>query len=73
MGLSYNRLWKLLIDKGISRSELHNITGIGQSTIVKLSKGENVNTEVLARICKCLDCKIEDIVEYTEDEKKWII
>lgn len=70
MGLSYNRLWKLLIDKGISRSELHNITGIGQSTIVKLSKGENVNTEVLARICKCLDCKIEDIVEYTEDEKK---
>ncbi len=73
MGLSYNKLWKLLIDKGLNRSDLHKITGIGQSTIVKLSKGENVNTDVIARICKGLNCKIEDIVEYTEDEKKWII
>ena len=68
MGLSYDKLWKLLIDKKLSRSDLHNITGIGQSTIVKLSKGENVNTDVLARICNCLNCKIEDIVEYRGDE-----
>lgn len=65
--LSYNKLWKLLIDKGINRTDLHEITGISQSTISKLSKGENVNTKVLARICKSLNCKIEDIVEYTED------
>lgn len=68
MGFSYNKLWKLLIDKGINKTELHEITGIGQSTIVKLTKGENVNTVVLARICKALGCKIEDIVEYTEVE-----
>lgn len=72
MGLSYNKLWKLLIDKGINRNDLHELTGIGQSTIVKLSKGENVNTEVLARICKALNCNIDDIVEYTEEDKKWI-
>ncbi|HQD92543.1 MAG TPA: helix-turn-helix transcriptional regulator [Bacilli bacterium] len=70
MGLSYNKLWKLLIDKGINRNDLHELTGIGQSTIVKLSKGENVNTEVLARICKALNCNIDDIVEYTEEDKK---
>lgn len=68
MGLSYNKLWKLLIDKGINRNDLHELTGIGQSTIVKLSKGENVNTEVLARICKALNCNIDDIVEYTEED-----
>ena len=70
MGLSYNKLWKLLIDKGINKTDLHQITGIGQSTITKLSKGENVNTEVLARICKALDCQIEDIVEYNEEKNK---
>lgn len=68
MGLSYNKLWKLLIDKNINKTELHELTGISQSTIVKLSKGENVNTDVLERICKTLNCKIEDIVEYMEDE-----
>ncbi len=67
MSLSYNKLWKLLIDKKINKTDLHEISGISQSTIVKLSKGENVNTDVLERICKALNCNIEDIVEYTED------
>jgi putative transcriptional regulator len=70
MGLSYNKLWKLLIDRGLNKTDLHEITGIGQSTIVKLSKGENVNTEVLARICKALGCKLEEIVEYQEESKE---
>jgi DNA-binding Xre family transcriptional regulator len=70
MGLSYNKLWKLLIDRGLNKTDLHEITGIGQSTIVKLSKGENVNTEVLARICKALCCKLEEIVEYQEEPKE---
>ena len=69
MGFSYNKLWKLLIDKGINRTTLHELTGIGQSTIVKLSKGENVNTDVLAKICEALDCGIEDIVEFNPEEK----
>ncbi len=61
--LSYNKLWKLLIDKNINKTDLHEITGLSQSTITKLSKGENVNTDVLERICVALNCKIEDIVE----------
>ena len=68
MGLSYNRLWKMLIDKGISKTDLHTMTGIGQSTLVKLSKGENVNTDILLRICKFLDCDISDIVEYIKED-----
>lgn len=69
MALSYKLLWKLLIDKGMTKNYLHQITGISKSTIAKLSRGENVNTDVLDRICKALDCKIEDIVEvYNEEE-----
>lgn len=63
MLFSYNKLWKLLIDKGINKTDLRRMTGIGQSTIAKLSKGENVNTDVLGRICIALNCNIEDIVE----------
>ena len=67
MALSYKRLWKLLIDKGLNKNELHKITGLSQSTIAKLTKGENVNTDVLERICQALGCQIEDIVEVNEN------
>ena len=60
MYIDYSKLWKLLIDKGITRSNLHEITGIGQSTFVKLSKGKNVNTEVLVRICKAYGIRYQD-------------
>ncbi|MGQ7372703.1 helix-turn-helix domain-containing protein [Streptococcus suis] len=63
MRFSYNRLWKLLIDKGWTKSELRQKAGISSSTIAKLGKGENVTTDVLLRICIALDCDIEDIVE----------
>ncbi len=66
MALSYKPLWKLLIDKGLTKTDLHNLTGISQSTISKLSKGENVNTDVLDKICKALECNISDIVEVQE-------
>lgn len=66
MALSYNKLWKLLIDKGINKTNLSNLTGISKSTIAKLTKGENINTDVLERICVALNCKIEDIVELKE-------
>lgn len=69
MALSYNRLWKLLIDKNLNKTDLHNITGLSQSTIAKLTKGENVNTDVLERICKVLHCNIEDIVEFKKEFK----
>ena len=69
MALSYNKLWKLMIDKNINKTDLHNLTGLSPSTISKLSNGENVNTDVLERICKALNCKIEDIVEVVGDDK----
>lgn len=68
MALSYNKLWKLLIDKNINKTQLHEKVGISKSTITKLAKGENVNTEVLEKICQALDCEIADIVELKGDK-----
>ena len=70
MPLSYKKLWKLLIDKGLKKNEFRSITGLSQSTIAKLVKGANVNTDVLERICKSLDCDISDIVEYIKEGSK---
>lgn len=70
MALCYNKLWKLLIDKGINKTELRVLAGISQSTMAKLSKGENVNTNVLERVCKALDCEISDIVEIIREDTK---
>lgn len=67
MALSYNKLWKLLIDKDMNKTDLRKLTGIGQATLAKLSKGENVTTDVLERICKVLNCEIGDIVEMKEE------
>lgn len=69
MSLSYNKLWKLLIDKGFNKTDLRKKTNISQSTIAKLGKGENVETDVLNRICDCLNCDLCDIVEHIKDEK----
>lgn len=70
MPLSYNKLWKMLIDKNINKTQLHEITGLSTSTITKLVNGDNVNTDVLERICKTLNCEIGDIVEIVEDMNK---
>lgn len=67
MALSYNKLWKLLIDKNLRKSDLHSLTGVSQSTIAKLNKGENVNTDVLEKICRALNCEIGEIVEIKEE------
>lgn len=69
MGLCYNKLWKLLIDKGLNRTDLRKMTGLSQSTIAKLSRGDNVNTKVLERVCQALNCEIGDIVEIKEEKK----
>jgi DNA-binding Xre family transcriptional regulator len=70
MALSYKRLFKLLIDLNIRKSKLIEITNISESTMAKLVKGKNVNTQILERICSALRCKIEDIVEYVGEETK---
>ena len=63
MPINYNKLWKLLIDRNISKSDLEKMTSLSRSTIAKLRRGENVNTDVLERICLALECRIEDIAE----------
>ena len=63
MGISYKKLWKLLIDLDMNKSSLCNLTGISSSCMAKLSKNENVSTNILARICFALQCDISDIME----------
>lgn len=62
--VSYNKLWKLLIDKNLNKQELINISGISTSSVAKLTKGQNITTDVLCKICKALDCDFKDIMEY---------
>lgn len=66
MKFSYNPLWKLLIDRGLKKSELRSISNISSATIAKLNKGENVTTDILLRICEALKCDITDIMELVE-------
>lgn len=67
MRFSYNKLWKLLIDKGMNRQDLKRVSGLSSTCIAKLGKGENVTTDVLLRICISLNCDISDIVECIEE------
>lgn len=66
MKITYNKLWKLLIDKDMKRSDLQEAANISSATIAKLGKGDNVTTDVLLKICKALDCRLEDIMEIIE-------
>ena len=63
MIISYNKLWKLIIDKGINKTQLHEMTGITTNILAKLGKNESVQIEVLAKICEVLECDLTDIVE----------
>lgn len=67
MRISYNKLWKLLIDKNMKRKDLQEIAGISSASIAKLGKGENINTDILLRICEALDCTIDDILDTLKD------
>ncbi|MBO5568780.1 MAG: helix-turn-helix transcriptional regulator [Clostridia bacterium] len=67
MPFSYKPLWKLLIDKEMSKKHFMEVTGISKSTVIKMNKGENVSMEVLERICKTLHCDITDIISFVED------
>ncbi|ACL18701.1 transcriptional regulator, XRE family [Desulfitobacterium hafniense DCB-2] len=67
MAISYNKLWKLLIDKGMNKQELKQLSGISTTSIAKLGKGENITTDVLLKICKALNCDIADIMEVVPD------
>jgi len=66
MTVSYNGLWKILIDKNMKKMDLVTVVGISSSTLAKMGKGEPVSMEVLAKICDKLECDIGDIVSYTK-------
>ena len=69
MAISYNKLWKLLIDKKMTKTELRIAADISTTTLAKLGKNETVSMDVMLRICKVLQCNIGDIMDATEEDK----
>ena len=67
MRISYNKLWKMLIDKNMKKSDLKEKAGISSASLATLGKGDNITTDVLLRICEVMDCRIEDILETVRD------
>ena len=68
MAISYKKLWKLLIDKDMKKKDLREATGICSASMAKLGKNENVNTDILVKICKALNCDVSDIMEIADDD-----
>ena len=69
MAISYKKLWKLLIDRNMLKTDLRLAAGITTNVIAKLGRNENVSTEVLGKICKTLNCDITDIMEFVDDDQ----
>ncbi len=68
MRISYKKLWKLLIDKNMKKKDLMAQANVSASSVAKLTKGENLQTDVLVKICKALQCDVSDIMEIISDE-----
>lgn len=69
MSISYNRLWKLMIDRSINKTKLREAAGITSNAMAKLGKNESVQVEVLAKICNYLDCTMDEIMEVLPDKE----
>ena len=68
MAVSYNKLWKLLIDKGMNNTEFRIKCDMATTTLAKLGKNETISMDIILRICKVLDCDVSDIMEVVKDE-----
>jgi DNA (cytosine-5)-methyltransferase 1 len=68
MAVSYNKLWKLLIDKKMKRTELMELSGISTNVLAKLGHDESVSMDSIAKICKVLNCDIGEVMEITSDD-----
>lgn len=68
MAISYKKLWKLLIDKDMKKKDLQKLAGVSSASITKLGKNENVNTDIIMKICVALKCDVSDIMEIVEDD-----
>ena len=70
MAFTYKPLWKILIDKEMTKKELMQKTGISKSTMDKMGRGEIVSLEIIDRLCNYFECNIEDVVEHRFTEKR---
>lgn len=70
MAVSYNRLWKLLIDKGMNKTQLLKEAKISTNALAKLGRNENVRVDVLVKICGVLDCTMDDIIDVIPDAEE---
>ena len=70
MGISYKKLFKLMIDRDLKKKDLREMASIGNSTMSKLANDESVTMEVMAKICNALDCTMDDIVEIIPEEER---
>lgn len=66
--MCYKKLWKLLIEKDLKKKDLQALTGISSASITKMGKNENINTDILVKICDALKCDVADIMEYIPKE-----
>ena len=80
MAISYKKLWKMLIDRDMKKKDLQELSGVSSASITKLGKNENVNTEIIDKICMALGCDVSDIMEITGNQKdnsrisnRWIV
>ena len=69
MAVNYNKLWKMLIDKNLSKTELTHIAGISTNAMAKLGRNEDVRVKTLEKLCTSLECKLDDIVDIIPDEE----
>ena len=70
MAVSYDKLWKLLVDKKMSKADLRKVADISPNTLTRMRKDEPVTLDLLSRICKALDVDFGDIVSYVSDDKE---
>lgn len=69
MKISYNKLWKLLIDKKIKKTDLMKKSGISSNVLAKLGRDENISMDSVAKICKVLECNVGDIMEFSDENQ----
>ena len=69
MRISYKPLWRILLEREISKKQLREMSGISTASLAKLGKGANLTTDVLLKICEALNCNINEIIETVPDEK----
>lgn len=67
MAISYKKLWKLLIDRDLKKKNLQQMSGVRAASITKLGRNENINTEIIEKICLALNCDVADIMEITDN------